>query len=251
MWTDVVDLSEFYRSRLGQVARRIIRRRLREIWPDVRGMSVLGLGYATPYLRQFRDEAGRVIALMPAHQGVMHWPPNEAGLVALADETELPFPDLSIDRLVMVHAAEHSEQLRAMMREAWRVLSGSGRLLVVTPNRRGIWARLERTPFGHGYPYSSGQLKRLLRDCLFTPEQTEHALYLPPTRRRMILHSAAAIETIGDRYFNAISGVVMVEASKQIYAATPVANRLRRRGLIALPGGGKAAQTGSSLEQPD
>ena len=138
MWSDVVDLNEFYASRMGLVARRMIRRRLRQIWPDVRGLAVLGLGYATPYLHQFRDEAERTIAVMPAPQGVTHWPHNDRGLVCLSEETDLPLPDLCIDRLVLVHAVENSENLRLMMREAWRVLSDSGRLVVVVPNRRGI-----------------------------------------------------------------------------------------------------------------
>ena len=241
MWSDVVDLNDFYRSRLGQVARRMIRQKIRVLWPDVRGMTVLGLGYATPYLRPFLDEAERVVAVAPAGQGVMHWPSDEPALVALADEAELPLPDLSIDRLIMVHAAEYSEHQRAMMREAWRILSGNGRMLIIAPNRRGIWARLESTPFGHGHPYSPGQLKRLLRDCLFTPLETEHALYIPPTQRRFLLHSAAAAERIGERYFNAISGVVLVEATKQIYAATGNARPVRKPGLIALPGGAQPA----------
>ena len=235
MWSDVVDLHEFYRSHLGQVARRLIRQRIRMLWPDVRGMTVLGVGYATPYLRPFLDEAERVASLAPAAQGVMAWPSDEPGLVTLADEAELPFPDLSVDRLLLVHAAEYSEHLRGMMREAWRVLSGNGRLLIVAPNRRGIWARIESTPIGHGHPYSPGQLKRLLRDCLFTPLHTEHALYLPPTQQRVLLHSAAAFEQIGDQFFNAVSGVVMVEATKQVYAATPATKATQRRRLIALP----------------
>ena len=236
MWSDVVDLNEFYRSRLGQVARRLIREHIQTFWPDVRGMTVLGLGYATPYLRPFLEEAQRVVALAPAAQGVMRWPSDEPSLVTLADEVELPFADLSIDRLLIVHAAEYSEHQRAMMREAWRVLSGNGRLLVVAPNRRGIWARIEKTPLGYGHPYSPGQLKRLLRDGLFTPEHSENALYVPPTQRRMLLHSAPAVERIGSMYFNAISGVVLVEATKQIYAASPAARATQRRRLIAIPG---------------
>ena len=236
MWSDVVDLHEFYRSQLGQVARRLIRGRIRAFWPEVRGMTVLGLGYATPYLRQFLGEAERVFALAPMAQGVMRWPSDKPSLVTLADETELPLADLSIDRLLIVHAAEYSENQRAMMREAWRVLSGNGRLLMIIPNRRGIWACIESTPIGHGRPYSPGQLKRLLKDCLFTPELSENALYLPPTQRRMLLHSAPAFERIGSRYFNAISGVILVEATKQIYAAAPFAKTGQRRRLITLPG---------------
>ena len=66
MWMDVVDLRDFYASDLGQMARRLIRRRIRAAWPDTHGLSVLGLGYAVPFLHPFRAESTRVIAAMPA-----------------------------------------------------------------------------------------------------------------------------------------------------------------------------------------
>lgn len=235
MWTDVVDLRDFYASSLGQVARRMIRRRLRALWPDVTGQIVLGLGYATPYLNGFRGEAGRVLAAMPAAQGVLHWPLDENGLTTLVDERDLPFPDLSLDRVLLIHAVECAEQLRPMMREVWRVLSGSGRLLVVVPNRRGIWARFERTPFGHGLPYTTGQLSRVLRDNLFTPVDSYRALFVPPVHSRMVLSAAPAWEQVGQRLFTTFSGVVMMEAVKQIYAAGAVPARERRRGYLPVP----------------
>ncbi|MDJ0951051.1 MAG: methyltransferase domain-containing protein [Alphaproteobacteria bacterium] len=236
MWTDVVDLREFYEGSTGQVARRMIRRTIRTLWPDVKGESLLGLGYATPYLRPFRGEAERIAAVMPAGQGVLHWPPEGPGVVALADEGELPLPDLSIDRVLLVHALEHTEQIRRMLREVWRVMAGGGRLLVVVPNRRGIWARLERTPFGHGRPYSDSQLSRLLRDNMFTPMRSQTALFVPPSRSRMILGSAAVWEKAGARWFQPISGVILVEASKQIYAGTTVgAVRRREKAIVPVP----------------
>ncbi|MCG8359874.1 MAG: class I SAM-dependent methyltransferase [Kiloniellales bacterium] len=237
MWPDVVDLRDFYETRVGQVARHMIRRQVRGLWPRVRGERVLGLGYATPYLRQFRDEAERVIAVMPAAQGVLHWPPEGPGVVALADETELPLPDASIDRVILVHGLESSEFLRDMLREIWRVLTGEGRLLVVVPNRRGIWARVDRTPLGWGHPYSSAQLSRLLREHMFMPARSEHALFVPPTRSRTLLRSAAALERLGRSWFPHFSGVVMIEAGKQLYAATPVRQRrgLRRPVVVRFP----------------
>jgi len=235
MWTDVIDLRDFYLSTLGQVARRMIRRRLRELWPDVSGQNVLGIGYAAPYLNGFRGEAARVLAAMPAAQGVLHWPPDEAGLTTLIDEVELPFPDLSMDRVVLVHALECAEQVRPLMREIWRVLSASGRLLVIVPNRRGIWARLERTPFGHGQPYTPGQLSRVLRDNLFTPIETHPTLFVPPVYSRMVLSSAPAWEQLGSRLFTSFSGVVITEAVKQIYAANPVPSTKRRHRYLAVP----------------
>ena len=247
MWNDVVDLNEFYHSSLGHVAQRMIRRQIRALWPDVRGMRMLGLGYAVPYLTSFRGEAERVIAAMPAQQGVMHWPRYEAGLVALVDEAELPFADLSVDRLLMVHAVEHGEHLRGMMREAWRVLSEGGRLMIVVPNRRGIWARMERTPFGHGQPYTSRQVRRLLQDSLFSPVDSARALYMPPSRSRLLLSSSPAFERLGDRLFQRFSGVLLVEAIKQIYGATPVAAPARcRRRFVVMPGGVAQAQRSAS-----
>lgn len=233
MWQDIIDINGFYASRLGQVARRMIRRRLRGLWPDVRGLSVLGLGFATPYLRPFNQEAERVVAVMPASQGVIAWPGDAPRLVALADEAELPLPDGSVDRVLLVHAVESSGQLRPMLREVWRVLDGSGRLLVVVPNRRGIWARLERTPFGHGHPFSPPQLSRLLRDSMFLPLNTETALYMPPSASPMMLRVAGAWESIGKRWSLPFAGVVIVEASKQVYAANPERQRRRYHRLMA------------------
>jgi hypothetical protein len=232
MFPDVVDLRDFYDTSLGQVARRMIRQRARMIWPNVAGMSLLGLGYATPYLRAFKDEAARVVAVMPATQGVLHWPRDERNLVTLADEAELPLADFSIDRVMLVHAVECTEQLRPMLREIWRVLAGSGRLLVVVPNRRGIWARSDRTPFGQGHPFTQSQLSRLLRDSLFTPVQSASALFVPPTRSRMLLASARAWEQLGHRWFQTFSGAIMVEAEKQIYAVPPQRRPARLRPML-------------------
>ena len=104
------------------------------------------------------------------------------------------------------------------MREIWRVLSGSGRLIIVAPNRRGLWARFERTPFGQGRPYSTGQLSRLLRETMFTPVQSYPSLFVPPFNSRMMMSSAPAFENIGSRWFPTFSGTVIFEATKQIYA---------------------------------
>jgi SAM-dependent methyltransferase len=237
MYSDVVELREFYRTALGQAARRMIRRRIRQMWPDLRGQCVLGIGYATPFLRPLMSEAERVLAVMPARQGVVHWPDDGPGLVALAEDTELPFADNSIDRVLLVHGLEVSENRRGLMREIWRVLAGGGRLLVVVPNRRGIWARVDTTPFGQGRPYSASQLSRTLRDLMFVPEREDRALYLPPLRWPILLTAAPAWEQVGHRWFPAFSGVVMIEASKQLYQVTPrrPAPARRRPVLVPLP----------------
>jgi SAM-dependent methyltransferase len=234
MPSDVVDLRDFYLTGLGQVARRMIRRAIRRIWPDLRGMRLLGIGYATPFLSAISAETERTVALMPASQGVLGWSPDGRNLVTLADESELPFGDYSIDRVLLVHGLETSELAGPMMKEIWRVLAGGGRLLIVVPNRRGIWARLDRTPFGSGRPYTMSQLSHLLREELFTPVGTDTALFVPPARKRVILRSAPAWERAGKRWFPRFAGVVLIEATKQIYAK-PTAARVPRRRLVYAP----------------
>ena len=132
------------------------------LWPDLRGQSVLGVGFAAPYLRLWRPQAARCIAVTPAQMGATRWPLGEPCLSCTAEEDALPFPDMSFDRVLLVHGLEAAENARRLLRETWRVLKDDGRLLVVAPNRTGMWAYVEQTPFGHGQPYSFGQLGRLL-----------------------------------------------------------------------------------------
>src|SRR5712672_3522409 len=192
MSIDVVDLRTFYAQRLGAVARHFVGRSVRKHWSDTHGLRVLGIGYAGPYLGLFREEAERCLAFMPAAQGVVKWPTTRPTLSALVDELDLPLTDSAVDRVLLVHALEMAHDPGALLREVWRVLAAGGRLLAVVPNRRGLWARIDTTPFGHGRPYSRTQINQLLRETWFTPTGWSEALYLPPIAHSWFLRSAVA-----------------------------------------------------------
>jgi SAM-dependent methyltransferase len=220
MQLDVADLRDFYATPLGQVARRILSQRIRARWRGLSGGTLIGLGYSTPYLGTFRGEATRIGALMPSRQGALVWPKSGRILSALVEEDQLPLADNSVDRLLVVHCLEAAERVRPLLRELWRVLAPEGRLLIVVPNRRGVWARLDRTPFGHGQPYSRSQLESLLTQALFSPIDWDSALHLPPLGRPMLfLKTAAALERIGSRLWPAFAGVLIVEARKETMAS--------------------------------
>jgi SAM-dependent methyltransferase len=249
---DVVDLREFYGTPLGLTARRLLRRRIRQVWPALTNLRLLGLGYAVPYLRPFREEVERTLAVMPAPQGVIHWPDEGPSLVTLADDIELPFADGSLDRVLIVHGLETAENARLLLREAWRVLAPTGRLLAVVPNRTGLWARFENTPFGHGHSFTPPQMSNLLREAMFSPVQSGQALYFPPTRRRIMIRAAAWWEDAGLRFWPHFGGVLLVEAEKQVYAPgggarRAVAVRVRRPALMP----GTAAPARLSVDAAD
>jgi SAM-dependent methyltransferase len=234
MFPDVVDLRSFYAQPLGVVARRLINRSIRRRWPDTRGLAVLGIGYTTPYLGVFREEVERTFAFMPAAQGVVKWPSAAPSLTALVDETLLPLPDATVDRVLAVHALEMTVHAPEMLGEAWRVLAAGGRLLLVVPNRRGLWARMDTTPFGHGRPYSRSQLIGLLREALFTPVGWDEALWVPPFARASFLRTANAWERVGKSLSLPFAGVIVVEATKQVWRPVP-ARPIRRLAPVLAP----------------
>jgi SAM-dependent methyltransferase len=221
MHVDILDLREFYARPLGAVVRRLIVQHVRSRWPDISGLRLFGLGYAAPYLGVFRNETACLGALMPASQGVIAWPQDGLRQAALVQEDDLPLPDSCADRMLVVHSVETTENTRALLREVWRVLAPEGRVILIVPNRRGLWTRFDTTPFGHGRPYSRGQITRLLRDAMFAPVDWGQALYMPPLNLNVLLRSAVAWERMGAILWPTFSGVNIVEATKQIYAATP------------------------------
>lgn len=241
MYRNVYDLKAFYNSRTGRVVRRIMQNRIRKFWPDVTGMSVMGSGYATPYLRIFKEEAERVFAVMPAPRGVHHWPQtgHEKNVVLAAEAFALPLESSSVDRILLMHDLEFSEMLHPNLQEIWRVMKPNGRLLVVVPNRSGLWSSADWSPFGLGKPYSETQLCYYLRENNFVHERSEQALFLPPSRRGLMLKSAALFERFGPYCLPFFAGLHMVEATKQVFATLDKGSgsrvAIRGRGGIARP----------------
>lgn len=213
---DVHALQLFYASRLGQDGRARVQVRLDALWPDVAGLDVLGLGYATPYLDALAPKARRAVAAMPAAQGAESWPGARPGRVALVDEARLPFMDAIFDRALIVHFIEESDALSQHLREVWRVLAPEGRVVVIAANRLGLWARADATPFGHGRPFSRGQLSALLRDAMLEPTASAYAVHYPPVGWGPGLRLSGMMERIGAAIRSPFAGVVMMEAIKRL-----------------------------------
>jgi SAM-dependent methyltransferase len=235
MATNIVDLRSFYLSPLGQATRQLLRQRLLRLCPNLGACEILALGYATPLLRPWHEQGARLTCLMPATQGAAFWPKEGPNRVAMCDPVSLPLADQSMDMAIVSHGLEGAEDSAGWLREIWRVLRNHGRLLVIVPNRRGLWARSEATPFGHGQPFSPSQLQAMLREQNFVPERLERALVLPPWFGRLTTRLAPTVERWGDIVLPAFGGVLLAEASKQLYAPLRVAAHKRRPIIHLLP----------------
>ena len=172
-------------------------------------------------LRNFYGQQLGVVARRFIGRGVRRLWPDARGRRVLGIGYATPLPDAAVDLVLMVHAVEMSRDAPALLREVWRVLAPGGRLMAVIPNRRGLWARMDTTPFGHGRPYSRPQITQLLRDTWFTPTAWIEALYVPPIERGWFLRSAVAWERAGASISAPFAGVHIVEATKQVYRAIP------------------------------
>ena len=242
MDVDVAELRQFYTTPLGAIARRIVATRIRSRWRQTEGLTVVGLGYAVPFLGSFQGRSHVVGALMTATQGALVWPHSGRSRTVMIEEDQLPLADNSVDRLLVVHLLEASgTRAPVLLREMWRVLKPEGRVLLVVPNRRGLWARRDVTPFGHGQPFSRGQIERLLVSSMFSPIDWGGALHVPPFDRRLFIKSAAAFERAGNRLWPGFAGVLMVEARKETVAPLGEAVSARRARLlpVTMPTGAK------------
>ena len=221
MHLDVAELRRFYyRTPLGRVAQAALQRALRDLWPDISGETLVGFGFAAPLLRPMIAESRKTLCLMPAGQGVARWPGDSPNRAALVEETLWPLPDGFVDRLVVAHGIETCERPAALLEEMWRVLAPGGSAILIAPNRSGLWARRDATPFGYGRPYSVGQLEDHLGQHRFEPRRHSACLYAPPSHGRFWLRTAGMFESVGLKLdLQRAAGVILIEATKLVYAA--------------------------------
>jgi SAM-dependent methyltransferase len=226
MRRDVLVLREFYATALGRAARAIVARKLAEAWGQASGLDLMGLGYAAPYLGAFA-RARRTIAAMPAAQGVEVWPVGDRNLAVLGDEYALPFANALFDRVLVIHALEEADDPAALLREVWRVMAPSGRVIVAAANRLGFWSDAEATPLGHGRPYTRGQLETLVREADLEPLAWSRALFAPPLQ--WTARWADGFEQTGAWLWPGLSGLILLEAVKTSFAVRPKGRRAPAR----------------------
>lgn len=237
MNSDVTDLSSFYASPLGRKTHQLLQKAVVRLWPTLKGNTLLGVGFPFPFFEDCQQETDRTFVFMLEKHGVIHWPQFKPNATTLVDPSFLPLPDCSVDRIFVIHALEFVDNTHDFLSELWRILDPGGKIIIITPNRRGIWARLDRTPFGSGQPFSRSQLKDLLRGTNFSSDRWVETLFMPPFENRFLLRFASLWEQIGGGVFLPFAGLHVVEVTKQLYRPIPVgiAQRVRKRSPVFLP----------------
>lgn len=222
MWVDASQLSDFYKSPLGTLVHQSVSLCLEKFSKPLTSEEVLvAYGYGVPYVDKTLGQTNRTLCLMPSFLGALAWPPEGPNLTCLCEGTLIPLPSRSVHRLFMIHALELCRDAEALLQEAWRVLVEGGELILVVPNRRGLWARSVTTPFGQGHPYSGRQLFALVESQDFVPLGTPtYCLFHPPFNTTLLQSERTLrwVETIGRRWVKKIGGLVFLRAEKRLVA---------------------------------
>ncbi|MBV8061140.1 MAG: methyltransferase domain-containing protein, partial [Alphaproteobacteria bacterium] len=131
MYTDIVEMREFYDTTTGQAVRRILSNRIGQIWPHLQCEKIAVLGYGVPVLRPLFRPTLSFMAMMPSEQGVVYWPREGPNISCLTELNDLPLPDECVDRVIMMHGLEGAAEPHDVLREAWRILKPQGRFLAI------------------------------------------------------------------------------------------------------------------------
>ncbi|AQS87199.1 SAM-dependent methyltransferase [Neoasaia chiangmaiensis NBRC 101099] len=223
------DAAGFYASRRGALTAMLLAERLRPLLPAPAGRRILGLGYAQPVMTHWQElmEAqwagtARLDTMLTRQPPVgdadsATWIRHDC----LTGPDYLPFDDLALDVVLVVHGLEFAGRA-PFLRSIWKTLRDDGALILVTPNRTGLWAHDDSTPFGHGTPFSAGQLDRLLDRALFRTEKALPALTVPPGGLCLGRQTARLCDRIGQVLSRRLGGVHVVLARKNLYAGLPL-----------------------------
>lgn len=142
----------------------------------------------------------------------------------------LPFPENSLDLLILPHSLELSPDPHATLREAERVLVPEGRLIVCCFNPLSLWglkqkrSRLyKRFDLGELYLPEAGEFisHRRLRDWLkllnFELESSQFGCFRPAVRSQTMLQRFAWMDKLGSNYWPILGAVYVVSAVKRVH----------------------------------
>ena len=217
MHQDVVEIKHFYNTVTGCLARRVIFETIEELWPNLSHDFLCGIGYVDPYLDIYHTRGHKCAAFHSAYAGTYH-KEKFTYLTSLVNETELPLSDNSQKLILSAHLLEHTVSPHHFMKEISRILDYNGEAIFIIPNRRGLWARFEHTPFGNGKPYTKRQIVNLFEEHNLFITERGSALFFPPREHPPIRLYVNMAEYIGKRSFlSRYSGVHIIKAVKRAY----------------------------------
>ncbi len=226
MRVSIKDFAKFYQSDLGKIVADLICEYTMTCWldkpqKDLSNEDILGYGFSPPIFSRLKINAARKINYVLQCE----LSDDEICLAqndwVIGQETRTPFQDGQFEKILCTNGLEESENPIRTLRELWRILSPEGSLILVVPNRRGLWARSDNSPFGQGRPFSRTQLLKLVSDSLFEVKIARRILYAPPIEHPIINKVCNHFEKIGATLWPTFGGLLFFELKKRVLIEPP------------------------------
>ncbi len=186
-------------------------------------------GDCDAFLAQARTRRAALVAGRPA-----------PGAALVSEPAALALQSDSVDVMLLPHTLEFAPEPHEVLREAARVLTGEGELVVLGFEPLGAWSL--RNAFTRG-GCPPGILRTIpatgLADWLklvgFEVGVPTRYLYAPPLASLVAARARSFLERAGVRAWPRFSGAYLLHARKRVHSVTPV--RLRKRLRTAVIGG--------------
>ncbi|MGA9851881.1 MAG: methyltransferase domain-containing protein [Gammaproteobacteria bacterium] len=207
------DLDSWFDARLGAYLLRQERAVLAEALPTIFGYFLVQAS--------LWGSAGTLLQASPIRACFVLNSRDVAGVQVRGHPGYLPFASDSVDAVLLPHTLERSGDPHQVLREAERVLTGEGHLIVLGFHPWGLWAL--HPQFGGRPPWAGhyvrvGRMQEWLTVLGFEIVRMRHYLFRPPFQRRLLVRSAFL-----DRLRWRISaGAYMLVARKRVFAMTPL-----------------------------
>ena len=145
----------------------------------------------------------------------------DLGAGVIADETALPFPERSVDLMVLPHTLDFSEHPHEVLRQVSQILSAEGCVVVVGFNLlsiygliRGFSGASKPVPWNGQY-YSVSRIQDWLTLLGFDVVGAGMMAYRPPFQHAGYWEKMAFMEHAGDRWWPGLGGVYVIVGRKR------------------------------------
>lgn len=217
-------LHDWFQTPPGQVALAWERQQLDAALADVFGYHALQLGLA---------ELDALAANRMPHRWLARLGPPVPDLTAVrtalvTESAALPFPEASLDLVVLAHTLEFSADPHACLREVQRVLVHEGRVAITGFNPVSLWGArqrrarwLQRVSGGRLYLPDVGEfitpwrLRDWLRLLEFELEASSYGCYQPAVRGARALARFGWMERLGSRWWPILGATYCLVAVKR------------------------------------
>lgn len=175
----------------------------------------------------------------------------------IADPHYLPFPENSLDLVVLPHALEFTDDPHLMLREAYRVTRPEGQVVIAGFNPFSLFGAKryfgrQQTPPWNGNFIALYRVKDWLTLLGFDVVGGRLDAYVPPFTSERWLQRFGFFEKAGDRWWPIAGGAYFLRATKRVAGMRvimPARERRERRKAFA-PATRRSGETLTTHRQP-